>query len=148
MSLHSIKFALIIHIRIIFESIPLRQTLKAIMPGPTPTAIVLIDPYNDFLHPEGKVTAALTDLAEKNTIQHIKDVVAAARLRGIPIFYGLHQQWTPNHYQGWRHMTPAHVSIQKIQLFEEGSFGAQIYEGLEPDFKNGDVLVSRHWCSE
>jgi nicotinamidase-related amidase len=118
------------------------------MSCPSPTAIVLIDPYNDFLHPEGKLTSALTDLEEKQTIQHIKEVVAAARLHHIPIFYGLHQQWTPNHYHGWRHMTTSHVRQQKVRLFEEGSFGAQIYEGLEPDFTNGDVLVSRHWCSE
>ena len=33
------------------------------------------------------------------------------------------------------------------KVFEEGSFGAEFYEGLEPDFDNGDVVVSKHWNS-
>ncbi|KAJ5489989.1 hypothetical protein N7453_010814 [Penicillium expansum] len=97
------------------------------MPAPAGTAIVLIDPYNDFLHPDGKGTSALTDLDEKDTINHLKKVVTNARLRGVPIYYGLHQQWTPDHYNGWQHMTPSHI---------------------QPDSKNGDVVVSRHWCSD
>ncbi|KAK4862197.1 hypothetical protein LT330_003335 [Penicillium expansum] len=118
------------------------------MPAPAGTAIVLIDPYNDFLHPDGKGTSALTDLDEKDTISHLKKVVMNARLRGVPIYYGLHQQWTPDHYNGWQHMTPSHIRQQEVQMFAEGSFGSQIYEGLEPDSKNGDVVVSRHWCSD
>lgn len=118
------------------------------MPVPSATAIVLIDPYNDFLHPKGKLTQSLKDLEEKNTLQHIQEAVAAARLHGIPIFYGLHQQWTQNSYHGWHHMATPHVRQQQIRFFEGGSFGAEIYEGLEPDLSNGDVVVSRHWCSE
>ena len=31
--------------------------------------------------------------------------------------------------------------------FVEGSWGVEIYEGLEPDIEKGDVVVSKHWCS-
>lgn len=118
------------------------------MPSPPKTAVVLIDPYNDFLHPDGKLTPAMKDLHDRNTIQNMKDLVAKARLHGIPIYYGLHQQWKQDSFNGWRHMTPSHVKQQGIQFFEEGSFGSQIYEGLEPDPNNGDVIVSKHWNSE
>lgn len=42
--------------------------------------------------------------------------------------------------------------MQENQLehktFEEGSWGVEIFKGLEPDVQgNGDVVVSKHWCS-
>jgi Amidases related to nicotinamidase len=94
------------------------------MPALSRTGIVLIDPYNDFLHSDGKLTSALKDLDEKNTISHLKEVVENARLHSVPIYYGFHQQWTPDHYNGWKYMTPNHVFQQEVRLFEEGSFGS------------------------
>lgn len=41
--------------------------------------------------------------------------------------------------------------MQKSQkenvAFEEGSWGVDIYEGLEPSLENGDVVISKHWSS-
>ncbi|RAK80272.1 cysteine hydrolase family protein [Aspergillus fijiensis CBS 313.89] len=111
-------------------------------------ALVLVDPYNDFLHPDGKLTPLLKDLEEKETIKHIEEAVAAARLHRIPVYYGLHQHWTPSAFQEWRHMTPNNVKQERIKFFEAGTFGAEIYQGLEPDASNGDVVVSRHWNSD
>ncbi len=41
--------------------------------------------------------------------------------------------------------------MQKSQgvskAFEEGSWGVEILEGLEPKVEEGDVVVSKHWCS-
>ncbi|RAK96661.1 isochorismatase family cysteine hydrolase [Aspergillus ibericus CBS 121593] len=86
------------------------------------TVIVLINPYNDFLHPDGKLTPFLKDLEEKETVKHMKELVAT--------------QWTPNSFQDWRHMTPNNVKQQRIQFFEEGTFGSHIYEG---SFQNTDL---------
>ena len=115
---------------------------------PSETAFLLIDPYNDFLHPEGKLTNMLAEsLADSNTIEHLKQLVTAVRKAKIPIFYGLHQQSHPNQYHDWQFMTKSQKGLEANQVFEEGSFGAQFYEGLEPDPKNGDVVVSKHWNS-
>lgn len=54
------------------------------------TAVILIDPYNDFLHPEGKLTSFLKDLQARDTIRNMKQLVTKARLHKIPIYYGLH----------------------------------------------------------
>ena len=115
---------------------------------PSETAFLLIDPYNDFLHPEGKLTNMLAEsLADSNTIEHLKQLVTAVRKAKIPIFYALHQQSRPDQYRDWQFMTTAQKGLEAKKLFEEGSFGAQFYEGLEPDPKNGDVVVSKHWNS-
>lgn len=39
-------------------------------------------------------------------------------------------------------------SQKENKTFEEGTWGVEIYEGLEPDVEgNGDVVISKHWCS-
>ncbi|KAJ0355829.1 hypothetical protein COL154_011192 [Colletotrichum chrysophilum] len=114
----------------------------------TRTALVLVDPYNDFLHPEGALTPHLLDLQEKGTVENIRSTVAAARSKGIPIYYGMHQQCNEHTFLGWKHMTPNNVKQKNSQVFKEGSWGAEILQGLEPDPSKGDVVVSRHWNSD
>jgi nicotinamidase-related amidase len=112
------------------------------------TAVLLIDPYNDFLHPEGKLNGLLhEDLLQTDAIKHIVEIVTAARQRGMPIIYGLHQQYKTGLYDGWQHMRKIHDSQKSGHAFEEGTWGAEIFKGLEPDARNGDVVVSKHWSS-
>jgi len=118
------------------------------MPPPPNTAIIIIDPYNDFLHPEGKLNGLLADsLKAKDTITHLKELVAAARKHNIAIFYGLHQQAKPGFLQGWKHATPLQQSQKDNNAFVEGTWGVDIFDGLGPDISKGDVVVSKHWSS-
>lgn len=110
------------------------------------TAVILIDPYNEFLHPDGKLNHKIaTSLRDMDTIKHLKDLVTAARANKIPIYYGFHQQTNAHSWDGWKHATKAQGESRANRVFEAGSFGAQIYEGLEPSVENGDVVVSKHW---
>jgi nicotinamidase-related amidase len=112
------------------------------------TAVVIMDPYNDFLHPDGKLNALLAEnMKETDTIVHLKELVAAARAHKLPIYYGLHQQVKPGFLAGWNHATPLQKSQKEGTAFTEGSWGVEIYKGLEPDVENGDVIVSKHWSS-
>lgn len=106
------------------------------------TAIILTDPYNDFLPPEGKMYGMIAEsLKATNTVEHIQELVTAARSHKLPIYYGFYQQYHPGQYDGWKHMTETHVGTKNGKVFEEGSWGAKIYEGLEPQLSNGDVVV-------
>ena len=110
------------------------------------TVLILIDIYNDFLHPDGKATSTLADsLASSNTIEHIQQALQAARSAGIPVYYSLHQQYHDGKYTGFERWNDMLRSVQASHSFEEGSFGAHIYQGLEPDPKYGDVVISKHW---
>lgn len=112
------------------------------------TAVILIDPYNDFLHPDGKFAGALqSNLVAGDTVARLREVVAAARGSKIPIYYGLHQQYEEGHYDGWKHMGLTHPNLKATKMFEKGSWGAGFFEGLEPQLSNGDVVVSKHWNS-
>jgi nicotinamidase-related amidase len=112
------------------------------------TAILLIDPYNDFLHQDGKLFPLLAEsLKHTDTVKHIFDLIAAARANKIPIFYGLHQPFKPGNFDGWKHLMAIHHSQKESHSFEENTFGGTIYEGMEPKLENGDVVVSKHWSS-
>jgi len=116
--------------------------------APPTTALLLIDPYNDFLHPKGKANPALAEsLHHTQTIPHLLSLVKTVRNAQIPIFYCLHQQSHPDQYKDWQFMTKSQQGLEKRKVFEEGSWGAQIFEGLEPDPKNSDVMVAKHWNS-
>lgn len=110
------------------------------------TALVLIDVYNDFLHPNGKAAPALAaSLENSKTIEHLKEALHAARSAEIPVYYSLHQQYHDRKYAGFEHWNAMLRSIETSRSFEEGSWGARIFEGLEPDANNGDVVISKHW---
>jgi len=51
------------------------------------TAVLLIDPYNDYIHPEGKGYGLCKEsLEETDTVTHMKALVKATRANSIPIF--------------------------------------------------------------
>jgi hypothetical protein len=40
------------------------------------TAIIITDPYNDFLHPKGKLNGMVAEsLTEKNVLVHLKELL-------------------------------------------------------------------------
>ncbi|CAH0054554.1 unnamed protein product [Clonostachys solani] len=113
------------------------------------TGIVLIDPYNDFLHHDGKLNPAVREsLTTTDTNKHLKTLVDAARELRIPIFYAMHQEWKEGNYQGWGHLSTSNSRLNMAKAFEKGTWGAEFLEGLEPDvLGNGDVVASKHWNS-
>ena len=111
-------------------------------------AILLIDHYNDFLHPKGKAHGGVkASLEASGTVENLQKLVKAARANNIQIFHCMHQQVDSKTFQGWTMLNKSLETIGKFLLFEKDSFGAQYYEGLGPDLENGDVVVSRHWNS-
>jgi nicotinamidase-related amidase len=111
-------------------------------------AIVLIDPYNEFLHEDGKLNPSVRDSLQKtDTISNLHKLLKFARNQKIPVFYCLHQQSHAHSMQGWNMMNSSLTRIKAHKAFEEGSWGVEFYTGMEPDVTNGDVVVSKHWNS-
>ena len=118
------------------------------------TAFVLVDPFNDFLHPSGKLHARLSkSLSHTNARTNLQRLVSFAHTPAtrIQIFYALHQPHAPTAYAGWAHANRMHAAMQDLQLFDvttpnaAGVLGGDILSGLEPDLAGGDVVASRHW---
>jgi ureidoacrylate peracid hydrolase len=60
------------------------------------TALLVIDPYNDFIAEGGKVWDRLKGIAEANKcVPHMMQVLEAARKADIRVFYALHRRYHP-----------------------------------------------------
>jgi len=68
------------------------------------TALLVIDPYNDFISEGGKVWDRLKTVAEANgCVPHMLQVLNAARKAGLRVFYALHH---PGDYESWKYIAP------------------------------------------
>jgi hypothetical protein len=66
------------------------------------TALLVIDPYNDFISEGGKVWGRLKAVAEANRcIPHMLQVLNAARKAELRVFYALHRRYRPGDYESW-----------------------------------------------
>ena len=71
------------------------------------TALLVIDPYNDFISEGGKVWDRLQAVAEANScVPHMVQVLHAARQAGLRVFYALHRRYRPGDYETWKYIAP------------------------------------------
>ncbi len=110
------------------------------------TAVLLIDPYNDFLSEGGKLAApAKAVMDDVHTIEHMRAVVAAARAAGIRIVYVPHHRSLPDDFKGWKHANPVQLMTAEQQVFAAGSWGGEWHPDFVP--QPGDVIAKEHWSS-
>jgi len=110
------------------------------------TAVLVIDPYNDFISEGGKAWDRLKGVAEANQcVPNMKRVLDAARLAGIRVFYAMHHRYRPGDYENWKYIAPIQKAAWSRKTFEYGSWGGQFRQEFEP--QPGDVVASEHWCS-
>src|SRR5262245_26872458 len=109
------------------------------------TALLVIDPYNDFISEGGKIWPRISAVAEANhCVQHMADVLQAARKSGLRVFYALHRRYRPGDYETWTSLAPVQKAAWS-SAFEYGTWGGEIRRGLEP--QPGDIVAAEHWCS-
>jgi ureidoacrylate peracid hydrolase len=64
------------------------------------TALLVVDPYNDFICQGGKIWDRIKNVAEANEcVPHILQVLNAARKAELRVFYALHHRYRPGDYQ-------------------------------------------------
>lgn len=71
------------------------------------TALVVIDPYNDFISEGGKIWNRVKTVAEANDcIPHMLQVLNAARQAELRVFYAMHHRYRPGDYETWKYIAP------------------------------------------
>ena len=71
------------------------------------TALLVIDPYNDFISEGGKIWDRIKDVAEANQcVPHMLQVLNAARKAKLRVFYALHHRYRPGDYETWKYIAP------------------------------------------
>lgn len=73
----------------------------------TVTALLVIDPYNDFISDGGKLWDRIKRVAQANScVPHMLDVLNATRKAGLRVFYALHHRYRPGDYETWKYIAP------------------------------------------
>ena len=114
------------------------------------TALVVTDPQNDFLSPEG-VTWGMVgkNVTENNTVQNIESLFKAAKENGIPVFISPHYYYPTDH--GWKFEGTLEKAMHDIKMFDrkgplnldnfQGS-GADWLEGYKKYIEDGETVVA------
>src|SRR5262245_20264073 len=110
------------------------------------SALLMIDPYNDFISEGGKVWDRLKAVAEANDcVPHMLAVLNAARQAQLRVFYALHRRYRPGDYETWKYIAPVQKAAWSRRTFEYGTWGGEIRSEFAP--RPGDVVAREHWCS-
>jgi ureidoacrylate peracid hydrolase len=110
------------------------------------TALLVIDPYNDFISEGGKIWDRIKAIAEANNcIPNMLQILNAARKAELRVFYSLHHRYRPGDYETWKYIVPIQKAAWGRKTFESGTWGGEIREGFQP--LPGEIVAQEHWCS-
>ncbi len=111
---------------------------------PATTALVLVDPYNDFYAEDGKIYPRLREVAESVGLhEHTRELLDAVRAAGIQVVIAPHRRWRPGDFERWQHLARPHRSVMNGRLYELGAHGGEWYPDFAP--REGDIVASEHW---
>lgn len=109
-------------------------------------ALLVIDPYNDFISEGGKIWNRIKGVAEANNcVPNMLQVLTAARKAELRVFYAMHHRYRQSDYETWKYIAPIQKAASRSKAFEYGTWGGEIRSGFEP--QAGDIVAQEHWCS-
>ena len=109
-------------------------------------ALVVVDPYNDFISEGGKIWDRIKVVAEANNcVPHMLQLLQAARRAGLRVFYALHRRYRPGDFVTWKYIAPIQKAAWEHKSFEYGTWGGEIREEFKP--QAGEIVAGEHWCS-
>ena len=109
-------------------------------------ALLVVDPYNDFISEGGKIWPRIKAVAEANDcVPHMQQVLNAARQAKLRVFYAMHHRYRPGDYETWKYIAPIQRAAWRSKSFEYGTWGGEFRAEFEP--KPGEIVASEHWCS-
>ena len=109
------------------------------------TALLLVDPYNDFLSEGGKVYPLLKTVADDvGLLHHLRQLNNAARTAGLQVVIVPHRRWEPGDFEHWDHPNPRQRAVMESHIFARGEWGGEWHPDLAP--KPGDIVAHEHWA--
>jgi nicotinamidase-related amidase len=111
----------------------------------TTTALIFVDPYNDFLAEGGKIWPRIKPVADAvGLVANLKSIMGAARRARMRIFIAPHRRWEPGDYADWQHPNPTQIAISHSHSFARGEWGGDWHPDFAP--QPGDIVAQEHWA--
>ena len=108
---------------------------------PKSTALMIIDPQNDFLSEGGVVWDLVGDLVVKNrVVDKLKGLIARAKEAGVAVVYVPH--YYDKEYQAWANNNFIDRRMFERRMFERGKWGSEFHPDLQPDEET--ILCAPH----
>ncbi len=105
------------------------------------TALVIIDPQNDFLSEGGVVWDLVGELVVKNdVVNRLKGLIDASRSAGIDVVYVPH--YYDKEYAAWQNNNFIDTVMFERRMFETGKWGSEFHPDLVPD--DDTILCAPH----
>lgn len=98
------------------------------------TAVVITDPQNDFLSPDGVVWGLVGASVEENgTVSHIEDVLRSAKDKGYNVFISPHYYYPTDH--GWQFGGTVEKMMHEVGMFDRtGALNTEGFSGSGADW--------------
>ena len=110
------------------------------------TALLVVDPYNDFISEGGKIWPHIKAVAEANNcVPNMLKVLNAARKAKLRVFYAMHHRYRPGDYETWKYVAPIQRGAWQRKTFEYGTWGGEFRAEFVPT--PGEIVAQEHWCS-
>ncbi len=93
------------------------------------TALVITDPQNDFLTPDGVAWGVVGEsVTANNTVENLETLLAAAKQHGMRVFISPHYYYPTDH--GWKFEGALEVLMHNIGMFDRtGPLDLEGFEG-------------------
>jgi nicotinamidase-related amidase len=125
---------------IIASLLTLTGTAGAALPDPGVdisggrTALLITDPQNDFLSPEGVAWGVVGESVKaNNTVENIDALFKAAKANDIPVFVSPHYYYPTDH--GWQFEGALEALMHNIGMFDrDGALMTEDFEGSGADW--------------
>lgn len=110
------------------------------------TALLVVDPYNDFISEGGKIWPRIKAVAEANNcVPNMLQVLNAARQAKIRVFFAMHHRFRAGDYETMTYIAPIQRAAWRSKSFEHGTWGGEFRAEFVP--APGEIVAQEHWCS-
>ena len=117
---------------------------------PARTAVLITDPQNDFLSPQGVTWGVVGEsVIANNTVENIESLMKAAKASGMPLFISPHYYYPTDH--GWQFEGALEKLMHNIGMFDrKGALSLEGFEGsgadwlarYKPLIEDGKTIIS------
>jgi nicotinamidase-related amidase len=111
------------------------------------TALLIVDPYNDFMSEGGKLYDLIKPTADVTGLfANLRQILPAVREAQIPVFIVPHHRasGSGHDYDGWKNLSLFMTANKNSTAFQVGTWGGEFNPEFGP--QAGDVIVKEHWA--